>query len=90
MSDISTCRQAVDMGKFGPSHDQTFHRKHEKRPGKTTYVWRDGQLVVREDGWSMPIVPASKYGTYAEQIDRLEREALRPYQLATVADLPNG
>ena len=88
MSDISTTKQVVDMERFGPHHDETFHGKREKRPGKTHYVWREGQLMVREDGWSMPVIPANPYGSYTEQVDRLQREAMRPYELATVSDLP--
>jgi hypothetical protein len=89
MSGISTGQQAVDMEKFGPNHEKTFHSGKEKRPGKTTYVCREGRMVVREDGWTLPVTQSNSCRDYYRQVDFLQREATRPYQLATVADLPN-
>jgi hypothetical protein len=46
MGEISTCQQAVDMGAFGPNFDNTF-KSHSRRPGKTKYVLRNGELVEK-------------------------------------------
>lgn len=69
MSEISTCKQQVDMKVFGPSHDKTFRGKKEKKPGSTVYVVREGKLVEKtpETVFVMALNPAGRINKNLDQ-----------------------
>lgn len=85
---ISTSQQKVDQGQYNRGFDGTF-RSRKSRPGKTVYVPRNGKIVEKESETFMFVMPANPHRSYFEEMDRLKNEVMRPYRLATVADLPH-
>jgi hypothetical protein len=56
---VSTSNQRVNQKRFNESHDRTFPKVRKPRPGKTTYVCENGQVVPKHSHWIMVIDPAA-------------------------------
>jgi hypothetical protein len=79
---IGTHQQVVDPEKFNPNFEQVF-RKNGHRPGKTKYVLRNGELVVKDDG-VFKLVPFPE--NLATDLDRMRDQVLSLYQDPTVQE----
>ena len=41
-------RRPTDEKEFCKGHERTYGDREERRPGKTTFVWKDGKMVEKQ------------------------------------------
>lgn len=82
MSEIGTHKQRVDPENFNQHFDETFKRSGN-RPGKTTYVMRNGKMMTRAeadalDGKIYSIEGSVEWAKYRDWL----KQQYRPCRLA--------